>query len=298
MSATGATAPGASPEPSHAVRIFGLWAIVTVVGVLLILFVAAPHIPPFTGRSLQANDQHDVNVTLLALSMPVAAMIWVYFGYAAVVFRRPRRAAGQVEDVIVDGPPITGNARIQTTWLIVTAIMVLGLATFGTVDLLGSSAGAGGGQGPDPLVKPPAGSDPLQIQVIGQQWLWTFRYPSYGGVETPVLALPANRWVQFNVTSLDVIHSFWAIELGVKADAVPGANNVAFVRALEPQSFQVRCAELCGLWHGHMNTTGLVMTSARFGTWIAQQQQKYKGVTKYLPPYSLIYYPAPLRRGG
>lgn len=290
MSAAGATSQG-SPGPRHGVRIAVIWALVTVIGVPLIIFVAGPHIPPFTGTSVQANEQHEVNVTLLTLACPVAALIWVYFGYAAIVFR-------QHGEAIVDGPPITGNSRIQTTWLVVTTVMVLGLAGYGTVGLLGSSHGAGGGQGPSPLSRPPAGSDPLQIQVIGQQWLWTFRYPGYGGVETPVLALPANRWVVFHVTSLDVIHSFWAIELGVKADAVPGADNVAYVKALRTRSFQVRCAELCGLWHGHMNTTGIVLSQAGFASWIAQQQHKYQGVTKYLPPYSHVYYAQPLRRAG
>lgn len=134
-------------------------------------------------------------------------------------------------------------------------------------------------------------------RVIGQQWLWTFRYPSYGGVETPELALPVNREVEFHVTSLDVDHSFWAYELGVKADAIPGSDNVAFLKALQTGSFQIRCAELCGLWHGHMNTTGQVMTQAGFAAWIAATEQKYAGVTKYLPPYSAVYYPVPLRRG-
>jgi cytochrome c oxidase subunit 2 len=274
------------------VRIAVLWAVVTIVGVPLVIFVVGPHLPPFAGASVQANDQHDINVTLLTLAVPVAALIWVYFGYATIVFRQ----RGQE---IVDGPPIIGTPRLQLTWLIATAIMVLGLATYGTVDLLSSSAaGVGGGEGANPLVKPPAGTHLLQVQVIGQQWLWTFRYPSYGGVETPELALPANRWIEFHVTSLDAVHSFWAVELGVKADAVPGSDNVAYVDPLKVQSVQVRCAELCGLWHGHMNTTAQVMTQAGFASWIAQQRQKYSDVTKDLPPYSDIYYPEPLRRAG
>ena len=83
------------------------------------------------------------------------------------------------------------------------------------------------------------------------------------------MALRPRRWsfrstarIEFHVTSLDVIHDFWAIELGVKADAVQGADNVAFVKPLETGSFQVRCAELCGLWHGHMNTTGDVVSAS------------------------------------
>ena len=73
---------------------------------------------------------------------------------------------------------------------------------------------------------------------------------------------------------------------------------MAYSEPLKTQSFQVRCAELCGLWHGHMNTTGQVMTQAGFSNWIAEQQQKFKGVTRYLPPYSHIYYADPLRRAG
>ena len=99
--------------------------------------------------------------------------------------------------------------------------------------------------------------------MIGQQWLWTFRYPGYGGVETPYLVLPVGRSIDFHVTSLDVVHSFWAYELGVKADAIPGADNVAYVKPLKTGSFQIRCAELCGLWHGHMNTTGSVLEPGR-----------------------------------
>ena len=54
----------------------------------------------------------------------------------------------------------------------------------------------------------------LPIQVIGQQWKFTYRYPTFGGFETNQLVVPDNTTLQFNVTSLDVIHSFWAYQLG------------------------------------------------------------------------------------
>lgn len=288
MSATSPPAVGPI-EPRHGIRVAVIWAVVTAIAVPLVIWVAGPHIPPFNG-SLQTEDQHSVNVTLLALATPVATLIWVDFAYSVTVFR-------QHGDVILDGPPDTGSPRIQILWVAVTSVLVLGLATFGTVDLLGSSHGAGGGQGPNPLTKPPNANKILQVQVIGQQWLWTYRFPGYGGVETPDLELPVNQWVAFHVTSLDVIHSFWAYELGVKADAVPGSDNIAYAKPLKIESFQVRCAELCGLWHGHMAMVGRVVSDATFRRWIAGQVSEYAGVTKYLPPYSRYYYPAPLRRG-
>jgi cytochrome c oxidase subunit 2 len=280
---------GHSAEPRHSIRIVTIWALATIVLVPIVIFVLGPIIPPLHA-STQASDQHQINVTLLAVATPIVLLVWVYFGYAAVVFR-------QRGETLTDGPPIQGDARIQMTWLLATSAIVLGLAAYGTVGLFSSaSAGAGGGEGPSPLVTPPAGSHPLQVQVIGQQWLWTFRYPGYGGVETQTLVLPANRYAELHVTSLDVAHSFWAVELGVKADAIPGNDNVAFVRPTELRSFSIRCAELCGLWHGHMNTTGRVMRPADFAAWIAAQRAASRGTTRQLPPYSPHYFPEPLRR--
>ena len=133
-----------------------------------------------------------------------------------------------------------------------TSVIVLFLATYGTVRLF--DEGSGGGQGADPIAKP--SGDQLQVQVIGQQWAFTYRFPTFGGVETPHLVLPVDRDIALHVTSLDVIHSFWAHDLGVKADANPGVDNVAYVRPTEIRSFSIRCAELCGLFHGHMFDTG------------------------------------------
>ena len=98
--------------------------------------------------------------------------------------------------------------------------------------------------------------------MIGQQWNWTYRYPTFGGVETPHLELPVDQDVALHVTSLDVIHSFWARQLGVKADANPGVDNVAYVHPTSVRSFDIRCAELCGLFHGHMFHTGHVVSDA------------------------------------
>jgi cytochrome c oxidase subunit II len=287
--AAGAGAPGGAAEIRHAQRIAVLWAIAVLIAEPLVIFVLGPAMPP-GHASHQSSDQHTINVLLLAIATPIMLLVWVYFGYAIAVFRNRG-------DVIVDGPPIEGNARIQMTWLTATTVLVVFLAILGTVELFsGSAAGAGGGEGPSPLSKPPAGSNPLQVQVIGQQWLWTFRYPQYGGIETPALELPAGRYVEFHVTSLDVIHSFWAIELAVKADAVPGNDNVAFVKPEQMKRFQIRCSELCGLWHGEMTAKGRVVSQSAFDSWIAQQQATYGAVQKQLPPYSTVYYPAPLRR--
>ena len=84
----------------------------------------------------------------------------------------------------------------------------------------------------------------------------------------------------------------------MKADAIPGSDNVAFVTPRHTGTFEIRCAELCGLWHGHMHNTGAVMTPAAFSGWIAAQRVSNAPATKVLPPYAPHYFPEPFRRAG
>ena len=116
--------------------------------------------------------------------------------------------------------------------------------------------GRGRRPGTDAAVDARRRKDVLQVQVIGQQWKWTYRYPTFGGFETNELVVPVEHHVAFHVTSLDVIHDFWAYQLGVKADANPSADNVAFTTPVQLGTFIVRCDELCGLWHGAMYNAG------------------------------------------
>jgi cytochrome c oxidase subunit 2 len=110
-------------------------------------------------------------------------------------------------------------------------------------------------------------------------------------METTQLVLPENRNVEFHVTSLDAIHSFWAYQLGVKADANPGVDDVAYTKPEHLGGFTVRCNELCGLWHGAMYNYGKVVSAADFQTWATASQAQLAKVTKILPPYALTYDP-------
>ena len=247
---------------------------------LIIWLVWKPHMPPGDMSVTAANQQFDIAVLALAAA-PVMALVLVYFAYSFVVWR----ARPEDED---DGPSIHGNTRIQATWITVSSVIVLAAFVFGTVELY-SSNGAGSGQGQSPIQVP--GGPKLQVQVIGQQWKFTYRYPQYGGFETSDLVLPTNTWIQFNVTSIDVIHSFWAYQLGVKADANPGVNNVAFTKISHTGTITVRCSELCGLWHGAMFDYGQAMSPGAFQTWARGTETRLASVTAQLPPFALTYDP-------
>ena len=273
----------------HAGRIAALTIVGTAIVLPLVIFVLGPNMPPgkhTTGASSQVTD----NTVLLVVMTPFTVFILVFLLYAIFAFR----AAPGPE--LRDGPPIRGHMPSQIAWLVVTSAAVLFLAIFGTAELFASN-GSGGGEGPKPIAKP--GGTVLPVQVIGQQWEFTFRYPTYGGVETPELVLPVDREIEFHVTSLDVIHSFWAYELGVKADANPGVDNVVYVHTKHPVKLEIRCAELCGLWHGYMfDTAGRVVSQSDFASWIKQQRAEFAPGFKYLPPYATVYHPEPPQRAG
>jgi len=278
-------------EVHHFRRVVLLWLVATLIFTPIVVFVLAPGMPPGNGTVESAGQVTD-NTVLLGLSTPVALVVLVYFGYVLVVFRE-RNPTG----AYVDGAPIRGNASVQLWWLVTTTVIVLFLAAYGSIRLL--EDGSGGGQGPNPIAKPElVSAKTLQVQVIAQQWEFTYRFPGYGGLETQHLELPANTTIEFHVTSLDVIHSFWAYQLGVKADANPGIDNIAYVTTKSPLNFEIHCAELCGVWHGYMYDSGKVVSRADFASWIAQQQQQLAPATKVLPPFSKQYFPDPQRRGG
>ena len=301
MAADAPAAPVVAGSRTDATRLLISWIVASIVADLLVVLALGPHLPP--GRaSVQAASQQTDFTVLAGLATPVVVGVLLYFGYALAFWRKKPGDE-------TDAAPLHGNLKVQATWIIGTAAIVLGLAVYGTVELI-VPAGAGGGQGPQPIFKngmpaaasltswTPNSNNILQVQVIGQQWAWTFRYPQFGGFETTHLVLPVNQPVQFNVTSLDVIHSFWAYTLGVKADANPGVNNVAYATPTDTGYFQVRCAELCGIWHGSMYDTGQVMTDSDFMAWAQTTKIQLAALTKILPPYALTYDPTNIPAGA
>ena len=239
---------------------------------------------------------------LAITAAPVVIAVFIYFIYSIVVWRaRP----GDDED----GPPIYGNTKVQATWIIGTTAIVLWLAVFGTVELVGP-AGAGAGEGPSPIwtlagkqsaTWTPGTNTMLQVQVIGQQWVWTYRYPQFGGMESTQLYLPVDTPVTFHVTSLDVIHSFWAYQLGVKADANPGVDNVAYVTAkqLGARHRPLQRAVRHLAWrHDQLRGRSSPRPRSRPGPPACRPRSRRTGLLAALPPYALVYDPTVIPQLG
>jgi cytochrome c oxidase subunit 2 len=267
----------------HWRRLFVVWFVLTAIAEPLLYLVLGPHLPPGNMTDAAAGDQFDATV-LTMVAVPVVIAVIEYYLYAIIVWRhRPGEA-------LVDGPPITGHLGIQAGWIAITSAIVFGAFVFGTYELI-VPAGAGGGEGPSPIWVP-ASKDILPVQVIGQQWEFTYRYPTFGGMETTQLVLPVNTPIAFHVTSLDVIHDWWAYQLGVKADANPQVDNVAFATAHQLGSVTVRCDELCGIWHGAMFNYGQVVSQSAFMSWGTSTEHKLASLTKTLPKFAWTYVPS------
>jgi cytochrome c oxidase subunit 2 len=111
-----------------------------------------------------------------------------------------------------------------------------------------------------------AGSDPLLVKVTAQQFAWEFTYPN--GKTYGYLTLPEGRHAKLDITSKDVIHSFWVPELSQKQDAVPGEHNTIVVTPTETGTFPVICTELCGLGHAVMRSHVNIVPAAKFASFM------------------------------
>ena len=270
--------------PHHIWRMVAIWAVLSLVADVLFWYLVGPHVPPGDMTDVAVSNQFDFNVLFLA-ALPVILAVWVYLAYCLIMWRASRRGAAEP----VGGVQARGHLGVQIGWIITTTVIVLGLFVFGTVELI-TNDGAGGGEGPNPIWTPTSATI-LPVQVIAQQWKFTYRYPTFGGFESQTLMLPDNTTIAFHVTSLDVIHSFWAYQLSIKADANPQLDNIAYATTRQTGSVTVRCSELCGLWHGAMFNYGTVVPKSTFFAWAKATEHATAPNTKNLPPFSWTYVP-------
>jgi cytochrome c oxidase subunit 2 len=110
----------------------------------------------------------------------------------------------------------------------------------------------------------------MVIKVTGLQWAWRFEYPAYG-VISDELHLPVDQQVLLDMTSNDVIHSFWVPEFRVKQDLVPGRITQLRITPNVIGSYAVRCAEICGTSHAYMESPVKVTTQDDFDAWMQVQ---------------------------
>jgi cytochrome c oxidase subunit 2 len=204
-----------------------------------------------------SNTMTEVERTFTVFSVasaPVAAAVWALAVYSLMRWRR----RGDWTEGHPDGPALRGHGLTTGAWMFVSSALCLFLLIWGLAALSKVDSAAA------------ASASPLEVDVTGQQWAWTFTYPAQG-VESDQLVLPLDRPVVFKVTSYDVIHSFWVPEMGIKVDANPGMTTTTSTTPDRLGTYHVRCAELCGLLHADMETNARVTSTNDFDSWVAGQ---------------------------
>jgi cytochrome c oxidase subunit 2 len=115
------------------------------------------------------------------------------------------------------------------------------------------------------------------IEVVGHRWWWEVRYidslPATITTTANELHVPVGQPVRLELSTADVIHSFWVPELAGKTDLIPGQHNVAWVQADRPGVYWGTCGEYCGLEHARMQLTVVAESPAAFRRWLDQQRR-------------------------
>ena len=203
--------------------------------------------------STQAGPIDHLYDVLIWTSVPVFVTVSIIVLFSVRNFKmRP----GEEQ---LDGPPIHGNTRLEVIWTAIPAVVLVVLCSYSWVVLNDIEE---------------AQANEMRINVVGQQFAWTFEYPQAGGkpIKSTQLYLPKDRPVRFYVKALDVIHDFWVPAFRMKVDAVPGIETKYRVTPNRLGNYPVVCAELCGLGHSVMRTTTRVVTEPEFDKWIAEQK--------------------------
>jgi len=121
--------------------------------------------------------------------------------------------------------------------------------------------------------QPRPGRSSLVVDVTGHQWFWEVRYPAQHVVTANEIHIPAGKSVEVDVSTADVIHSFWVPGLNRKIDTIPDRDNRVLLRADSPGVYRGQCAEFCGLEHAKMAFLVFVDPPDRFRAWLANQQK-------------------------
>ena len=221
-------------------------------GVATAIAVVPTWLPVAASR--EAGRIHFVIWFVVVICIVIFALVAAVMIYEVLKFRVQ-------EDDFEDGPPVHGHTGLEITWTAIPFVLVTAIAIVSAIVLSRNDAQA---------------QDTLRIDVVAQQFEFTFSYPDANNATSPVLRLPEGRSVELYMRSLDVIHSVFVPQFSQKEDIVPGLVTQLHITPTKLGTFPLECTELCGLGHSLMRSQAIVMTPAAFDAWL-QEQKKSAG---------------------
>jgi cytochrome c oxidase subunit 2 len=214
------------------------------------------------GITDRSQDMRELWTWSVIAALIVGILVWALIGWAVVRYRKrgdelPRQTAY--------------NLPLEIVYTIIPFLIIAGLFFF-TVRVQ------------DKVQERSANPD-VTIDVNAFKWNWQFVYPQAkapdgspvntvgSSSQVPILVLPTDRKIRFQVASADVIHSFWVPEFLFKLDVIPGnengINNVFEVTVKKTGAYVGRCAELCGSYHAFMNFEVRAVSPQQYDAYLA-----------------------------
>jgi cytochrome c oxidase subunit 2 len=244
-------------------RILQFVAVGTVLGIALsALFIWGVSWFP-TESSTQSKNEYTLFIAITYVSFVIFTIVIVAMAYSLWKFRR--RGPSDMRD----GDPTHGNTMLEITWTAIPLLIVAIFGFWGAKTLDDNEAHAANGR---------------VITVIGYSFNFEYRYDSDGGfTRNDGLYVPVGQSITLHMitpnftpgtTKLEVIHSFWVPEWGVKQDATPGVSGknvgTTYVKPTRVGTYEVQCTELCGSGHGEMHFKNIhVLSQDAFAKWLA-----------------------------
>jgi cytochrome c oxidase subunit 2 len=240
--------------------------------------------PVAAQTSINSDLITDLNLDLLYVAIPITILVEGILIYTVIRYRA---------DNVEEAKPTRENRRLEITWTVATAIILV-LVGFASYQVLGVTAIGGVTASTNPNAQPAAVTqdydgaigpqqgemDAVQIDVVAAKYYWTYNYQTENGAVTgtstagEALKIPANRPVYLHITSTDWLHAFHVPDLGLKQDAFPGQYNTIKTTAYEEGSYQLYCAEYCGVGHSGMLGQVDVVSSDEYQEYLEQKQSE------------------------
>ena len=279
-----------NPSRSASRRRFARRALISVLAAALTLTAAGcarEHpLDTLTAAGPDAAEINSLFFPVLGVAIAVFFLVQGMLIYLVIRYRVRRRSASpssveegeehdpeehdpeESEELEEDYPEqVHGNLRLELAWTIIPTIILAVISVFTLTTLF-------------KLEEVSAAPDDLRVTVVGQQWWWEFHYHLDGNTSTSPdivtaneLVIPVGQQVPLEITSRDVIHSFWIPRLNGKRDAVPGSMHPWVLEADSPGRYGGQCTEFCGLSHAYMRMYTIALEPEEWEVWLEAQMR-------------------------
>jgi cytochrome c oxidase subunit II len=213
----------------------------------------------FAPESAPAHSISHLAAFVLAITGAIFVIVAGLLAYAVIRFRR------RADDDGMEPAQIYGSGPVEAAWTTVPflIVVVLSLTTARVIHEIQDAR------------QPPAA---LEVQVIGHQWWWEFRYPKLGIVTANELHVPVSQDQHplptfLDLRSADVVHSFWVPRLAGKTDLIPNKINSMWIQPEHAGLYVGQCAKYCGTQHAKMLLRVYAETPEDFDRWVRQQKK-------------------------